>query len=154
MIVIKGKYNEAIVYAVNVEESTLKQIKDLCDEEIYKDEKIRVMADCHSGQDCIVGLAMTVTDKVNPSLVGTDIGCGISALKFPADTNIDLNLLEEVCKDVAENTSKHLTTRIANGRTLEEIVSKLRCVNSISLPKVYGSFGTVGGGECGCHRIG
>lgn len=147
MIVVKGKYNEAIVYAVNVEEKTLAQIEDLCNEEIYKNEKIRVMADCHSGQDCIVGLSMTVTDKVNPSLVGTDIGCGISALKFPADTNIDLNLLEEACKDVAENTSKQLTTRIANGKTLEDIVSELKCIKSISLSKAYGSFGTVGNGN-------
>lgn len=147
MLTIKGKFNEAVVYASNIDERTIEQIKDVCNEEIYKNEKIRVMADCHSGNDCIVGLTMTVTDKVNPSLVGTDIGCGISALKFPADTKIDLKLLGEVCKDVAENTSRTLTTRVAEGKTLEEIISKLRCLNSISLPKAYGSFGTVGGGN-------
>lgn len=147
MLTIKGKYNEAIVYASNIDERTISQIEDLCNEEIYKDEKIRVMADCHSGSDCIVGLTMTVTNKVNPSLVGTDIGCGISALRFPSDTKIDLKLLGEVCKDVAENTSKTLTTRVAEGKTLEGLISNLRCLNSISLPKAYGSFGTVGGGN-------
>lgn len=147
MLTIKGKYNEAKVYASNIDSSTIAQIEDLCNTEIYKNEKIRVMPDCHSGNDCIVGLTMTVTNKINPSLVGTDIGCGISALRFPADTKIDLKLLGEVCKDVAENTSKSLTTRIAEGKTLDEIISKLKCINSIDLKKAYGSFGTVGGGN-------
>lgn len=153
MLNIKGKYNEAKVYASNIDDSTIEQITDLCNLEIYKNEEIRVMPDCHSGNDCIVGLTMTISDKVNPSLVGTDIGCGISALKFSSDTQIDLELLGEVCKDVAENTSTCLTTRVANGKTLDEIVSKLKCINSIDLKKAYGSFGTVGGGEDDCHRI-
>lgn len=147
MLTVKGIYNEAKVYASKIDESTIAQIEDLCNNELYKDEEIRVMPDCHSGNDCIVGLTMTVTNKVNPSLVGTDIGCGISALKFPVDTKIDLELLGEVCKDVAENTSKVLTTRVAEGKTLENMISNLRCLNSIDLSKVYGSFGTVGGGN-------
>ena len=39
---------------------------------------IRVMPDCHSSVNCCVGFTSQIIDKVIPSIVGGDIGCGIS----------------------------------------------------------------------------
>jgi len=52
MKTIKGKFNEAKVYATTVEDSCLQQIQDLCDEPWTFGSKIRIMADCHAGKGC------------------------------------------------------------------------------------------------------
>lgn len=40
MIEIKGRYNTAICYCDELEDSAYDQIKDMCDEEIFADSKI------------------------------------------------------------------------------------------------------------------
>ena len=47
---------------------------------------IRVMPDCHSSILCCVGLTSQIKDKVIPSIVGGDIGCGISC--YPLNKKI------------------------------------------------------------------
>ena len=46
MIEIKGKYNNAIIYTDNIEETAISQIIELCNQEFVKDSKIRIMSDC------------------------------------------------------------------------------------------------------------
>lgn len=145
---LKGRYNKAIVFTNIIDNETIAQIKDLLDEEIYKDETIRVMPDTHAGKDCIIGLTMTITDKVNPALVGTDVGCGISAMKFPADTVIDKEELDKAFRHVSETTSRDIFVKSKDGRTLYELINSLKCKDSICFTKAFGAFGTLG---CGNH---
>lgn len=45
MLEIKGKVNTAICYAKVIEEDAIEQIRTMCDYELTKDSKIRIMPD-------------------------------------------------------------------------------------------------------------
>ena len=84
---IIGKFGEAKIFTVedekfSVDEYAIAQIKMLCDNEIAKNSKIRVMPDVHPAKVSTVGLTMTVGEKILPNLVGIDIGCGVTAIKL------------------------------------------------------------------------
>ena len=82
MFEIRGKYNKAIVYTDICDNATISQITALCNMEVYKNSKIRIMPDCHAGIGCTVGTVMTLKDAVTPNLVGVDIGCGMLSVKL------------------------------------------------------------------------
>lgn len=63
MLEIKGKVNTAICYAKVIEEDAIEQIRTMCDYELTKDSKIRIMPDVHAGAGCTIGTTMTVIDK-------------------------------------------------------------------------------------------
>lgn len=82
MIELEGKYNKAKIFTDIVDNPTISQIMTLCNMDVYKDSKIRIMPDCHAGKGCTVGTTMTITDAVTPNLVGVDIGCVDAATEF------------------------------------------------------------------------
>ncbi len=84
---LEGNFGEAIIYAVSdekgaVDEYAIAQIKLLCDNEVAKNSKIRVMPDVHPAKVSTVGLTMTVGERILPNLVGTDIGCGVTMARL------------------------------------------------------------------------
>ncbi|MCL1948742.1 MAG: RtcB family protein [Turicibacter sp.] len=92
---VQGKFADAIVYTDALDEKVTGQIMDLLAEDVSKGEKIRIMPDVHSGKGCVIGLTMTLSDKVIPNLVGVDIGCGISGIRLPLEA-IDFEQLESI----------------------------------------------------------
>ena len=87
MLTIYGAYANAIVYTVKDEEYALdpyarKQIQMICNNPSTKGSEIRIMPDVHPGKVCTIGFTMTVGDKILPSLVGVDIGCGMTVVKL------------------------------------------------------------------------
>ncbi len=74
---IRGKHNTAIVFNDNVDQESFSQIMEFCNQEIFRDAKIRIMPDVHAGKGCVIGYTANLTDKVIPNLIGLDIGCGI-----------------------------------------------------------------------------
>ena len=74
---IQGKYNTAIVFSENVDESSHSQITDFCNQEIFSNTTIRIMPDVHAGKGCVIGYTANLSDLVVPNLIGLDIGCGI-----------------------------------------------------------------------------
>lgn len=93
MITLQGKYNLAKVYTDNIGQKAISQILKLLDNEEWKDSKIRIMPDVHAGKGCVIGLSMTISDKVIPNFVGVDIGCGVMVSKLN-DKNIDFKKLD------------------------------------------------------------
>lgn len=87
-MLVKGKYNEAIVYTDIIEEGAIKQIKELCDIQSFSSSKIRIMPDVHKGKGCVIGFTADLGDKVIPNIVGVDIGCGMLTIKLG---KVDLN---------------------------------------------------------------
>ena len=77
MIEVKGSFNTAICYTGELEQGAYEQILTLCNQEAFREAKIRIMPDVHAGKGCTIGTTMTITDKVVPNLVGVDIGCGM-----------------------------------------------------------------------------
>lgn len=144
---VKGKYNTAKVFTDVIDETSLKQIQLLCNQEFTAGEKIRLMPDVHAGAGCTIGTTMTIKDKIVPNLVGVDIGCGMETLVIHKDS------------DVAKNFS---------GAVLDKIIRKnIPCgfdirkkphdfVSEVEWNKVKGKFtknrailslGTLGGGN-------
>jgi tRNA-splicing ligase RtcB len=62
-----------------LDELTFKQIEAMIANPAI--EHARVMPDCHAGIGCVVGFTSKLSDKVVPSWIGGDIGCGI--LTYP-----------------------------------------------------------------------
>ena len=83
MITIKGKYTEACIFANEIEDQTMRQIYSMCNSPVFENSKIRIMPDVSPGTSCVVGFTGTLTDKVAPSIIGNDIGCGMLIVKIP-----------------------------------------------------------------------
>lgn len=142
MIEIKGKYNKAMVFAKEVEESAFNQIKELCDQEFVSGSIIRIMPDVHTGMGCTIGTTMTVSDKVVPNLVGVDIGCGMHTVEFKVG-KLDFNEINRFIKDEIPTGFK------VYNRVMKKFpVDKLKCSGNLdNIERIRKSIGTLGGGN-------
>jgi RNA-splicing ligase RtcB len=77
MVKIQGTYNTALVFNDNVDQESHRQIQEFCNQEIFRDTRIRIMPDVHAGKGCVIGYTANLEEKVVPNLIGLDIGCGI-----------------------------------------------------------------------------
>ncbi len=144
MPIIKGKYNAAVVFTDNIENTAARQIKTLCDQEFVAGSKIAIMPDVHAGAGCTIGTTMTIQDKIVPNLVGVDIGCGIEVSKLN-DKSIDLRKLDRLIYDkIPSGTGIRRTPHRYN----EKIdLNKLKCKDKVNLKRARLSIGTLGGGN-------
>lgn len=140
MFELVGKYNKAKVFTDTIENSTISHIQSFLNLECLEDSKIRIMPDCHDGKGCVIGTTMTISDKVIPSVVGCDIGCGVLVVKLK-EKRIDLPKLDStIRKYVAiERTSEHKTL---NEVGVDDLVCKKGDLKAVRL-----GFGTPGGGN-------
>ena len=144
MIEIKGNYNSAKVFTDVIEESATAQIKELCDQEFVRNEKIRIMPDAHAGAGCVIGTTMTITDKIVPNLVGVDIGCGMETVKIKGK-HIELMQLD---KFIYRNIPSGFDVRDTPHRYSEQInLTELKCAKYVNLDRAKKSLGTLGGGN-------
>ncbi|MDE6760948.1 MAG: RtcB family protein [Lachnospiraceae bacterium] len=149
MITIYGKYANAVVYTVRneeyaIEEYARRQLQRICDHKSAEGSKIRVMPDVHPGKVGTIGLTMSVGDSLLPSLVGVDIGCGITIAKIKVK-NIECQKLDTVIRErvpVGGNIRKnpHPFARQAS-------LSRLCCYKAVDEAKALRSIGTLGGGN-------
>ena len=111
MLEIKGKYNTAKCFTDELEEIAREQILAVCDTEAFSDSAIRIMPDVHAGKGCTIGTTMTVTDKIVPSMVGVDIGCGMHTV-YLGRVDVDFE---------RRRTEFRLLKKIENGHTVSEL---------------------------------
>ena len=144
MIEIQGQYNTALCYCDEIEETARQQIRDMCEQRLFRGSRIRIMPDVHAGVGCTVGTTMTITDRVSPSLVGVDIGCGMETVQL-AEKEIDFDRLDRVIRE-----------RIPAGMNVRETphpltgqldLSALRCAAAVNRERALLSLGTLGGGN-------
>lgn len=141
MIELRGKRNSAIVYAKKIDNATKTQIASLLREEAYSDSKIRIMPDTHSGKNVAVGTTLTLSRRVNPALVGVDVGCGMEAVILN-ETEVDLKQLDEII-----HTCIPCGAKIHSAPVCEFNLSELYCKDSVNIDRALGSLGTLGGGN-------
>ena len=80
MLEIKGKYTSAQIYALGLDDRSISQITELCNQSFVEDESIVIMPDAHTGSGCVIGYTQTIKNKkICPNLVGVDIGCSVSS---------------------------------------------------------------------------
>ena len=129
------------IFARTVEDDALAQIYSLAKVDAYKNAKIRIMPDCHTGAGCTIGTTMTIDDKVTPNLVGVDIGCGMLTIGLK-EKEIDLEWLDEtINRYIPSGFDVHSKPKA------DFDVEKLRCAKAIDLPRAHKAIGTLGGGN-------
>lgn len=121
------------------------QIDSIVNTPIFKNNKIRVMPDCHAGKGCCVGLTMEIKDKIIPDLTGVDLSCGVAY--YPLGKNADLGL---------SNLSKfddYLKNNIPSGRHVRnKVINPFYGLELLSfipdkIERLQNSVGTLGGGN-------
>ncbi len=148
MITVEGKYNQAKIYTDTCDQSTIAQVRNLLNQRCAAGSRVRIMPDCHAGAGCVIGTTMTIQDKVIPSLVGVDIGCGMLATKLK-EKRIDLPKFDSVSQ--AEIPSGMRMRETPHSLAADVSAEELACYrkpNSRVSPEVFTlSLGTLGGGN-------
>jgi RNA-splicing ligase RtcB len=144
MIELQGQYNAAKLFTDTADQSAVQQIEHLLDQEFIAGSKIRVMPDAHAGIGCVIGMTMTIADKIVPNLVGVDIGCGMETVMLK-DRRVDFAQLD---KAVGQYIPSGFNIRAAPHSFSDEIdLSALRCGRHIDFKRAVLSVGTLGGGN-------
>jgi RNA-splicing ligase RtcB len=163
-IAVRGRYNEAVVYAKALEANCEDKIRQYLDHPSFAGTRVRIMPDVHLGKGTVVGFTATAGSLVIPSIIGVDIGCGVCAcnlgrgnLRFDKlDSFIRKNIpsgmavrselhekLENVSAFAAEpgGTLPYTATQFKNA--LRELCKKQRHTPE----RIFASLGTLGGGN-------
>ena len=125
MFELSGKYGKANVYAETIDDSCISQIYGFLNNPITKDVKVAVMPDANTGKGSTVGFTQEIKDKVNPSMVGVDVGCGMLVLKVSKDFHMDLPKLDKVMHQKIPSGLKHCdkVSPFAKNINLKELIT-------------------------------
>lgn len=141
---VQGAYTSAIVYTDLVEQEALDQIQRLCDQPIAAGSQVRIMPDVHAGSGCTIGTTMTIGDKIMPSLVGVDIGCGMLTVGI-GKQSMSLEALDQL---IYRCIPSGMNVRKTPHPLMAEIdLRQLRCARRVDLERASLSLGTLGGGN-------
>ena len=141
---VKGKYNKATIYALNVDSESYAQVLRMCNTKELEGCSIRMMPDMHASEGYTVGTSITVGDKVNPAYVGGDIGCGMQVYKLK-EKSVDFAALDDAIR-----------TKIPSGAAVFDRFNPV--IKQVPLEELYAfgalrqktvacSIGTLGGGN-------
>ena len=142
MIEIQTKKNTVKVFTDTLDKQTKLQIAATARDPAYADSKIRVMPDTHAGRGCVIGMTMTLSGRVSPSLVGVDIGCGMEAVRL-SDTEVDPARLDAfIHEQIPAGKARFDTPQDTNVP-----LYSLKCAAHVDMERVLTSLGTLGGGN-------
>jgi RNA-splicing ligase RtcB len=144
MFDVIGKYNTAVIYALNTDSESYAQVLKMCNTEELKGCRIRMMPDMHAAEGCTVGTSMTVGDKINPAYVGSDIGCGMQVYRL-ADRDVDFARLDSVIR--SEIPSGAAIFPRTSPAIKKVPIEELYCFPTLRFDTVNRSIGTLGGGN-------
>ena len=144
MLEVSGKYNQAKIFTDVVDQASIAQVIELCNQEFTAGSRIRLMPDVHAGVGCTVGTTMTITDRVVPNLVGVDIGCGMETARLRED-HLELQKLDKL---IREKIPSGFAVRSAVHRYADQIdLEELCCFKHVQMLRAEKSIGTLGGGN-------
>ena len=144
MLTISSQISTAHIYAASIDAAADGFLRALCASPAAESSRIRVMPDVHGGKGSIVGLTMTVTDRIIPGIVGVDIGCGLLAVHF-ATKRIDFQRLDKL---IRERIPSGRTVRTSPHRFADRIdLDRFQCARHIQAEKAALGIGTLGGGN-------
>lgn len=99
---VSGKYTSATIYTDDIEPSAMTQIHEMTNNPAFND-KIAIMPDVHAGKGSVIGFTMPYNGRVIPSVVGVDIGCGVTSVVVdtkPTITTDDLKIIDKAIRSV------------------------------------------------------
>ncbi len=104
MFTIKGKYTTALMTIDEYEESCINQVSLMCSHPAFTNP-IVIQADGHTGRGSCVGFTMRLGEKVVPLTIGTDVGCGILAVRFEKLEDTLKNIDHEIKRSIPTGTN-------------------------------------------------
>lgn len=144
MLILNGKYNSAKVFTDVIDQSSIAQVIELCNQPISEGSQIRIMPDVHAGAGCTIGTTMTISDKAIPNLVGVDIGCGMETVRLK-EKHIELQQLDKL---IYRTIPSGFSIRKKPHRYINKInLAELYCSEHVNLDRAELSMGTLGGGN-------
>jgi RNA-splicing ligase RtcB len=157
-ILVKGKYNEAFIFAKAVEMNAEDKIRQFLDHPLFADTKVRIMPDVHIGKGTVVGFTATANSLIVPSIVGVDIGCGVCAYNLGKGNlrfdKLDIFIKKNIPSGMDVHTGLHEGLDNAceysdynKGSQLKNALRKLCEKQGYSPERVFASLGTLGGGN-------
>lgn len=143
MIEIIGKHNTATVFTDTLEDRAEEEIRAVCNRPEFSKSKIRIMPDVHAGLGCTIGTTMTIEDKVVPSMVGVDIGCGMETVELEK-CKLDLQILDDVIrKYIPSGRNIHPSRQVVFSK-----LQDLKCFRELrDTHKFEKALGSLGGGN-------
>jgi len=115
MIELKSKFAKSCkIFIDEIEQEAISSIMSYINSPIAEDCDIRIMPDVHAGAGCVIGFTSNLPhNRINPNVVGVDIGCGLLAYNIGKELPIRLSELDGIIKDnVAYGFSRNSTDRI------------------------------------------
>jgi len=149
MKTVNGVYTSATIFNTNtteysIDDYALAQLQALCDNKAFEGCTIRVMPDVHPGKVGTIGFTSTLGKQILPSVIGIDIGCGMTLAKIKGKTK-DFQKLDVV---IREQVPSGFSIRKNAHHLADEIdLTSLFCHKHIFEEKALLSLGTLGGGN-------
>lgn len=131
------------IFADLVEQEAVEQINKLAEQTAFKDCKIRIMPDVHTGAGCVIGFTADLGEKIIPNIVGVDIGCGMLTVELGKQV-VDLDKLDSIIRNNIPYGKNVHEGRIIKFDKLQD----LHCYRDLKDTKrIEKSIGTLGGGN-------
>lgn len=144
MKTVNGVYTSAKIFTDTIEDYALAQIQMLCDNPAFEGCQVRIMPDVHPGKVGTIGFTSTVGKRVLPSVVGVDIGCGITIARLK-QKKAEFQKLDTV---IRENVPSGFHIRKKPHRFYDmAALDELNCIRHVNEKKAALSLGTLGGGN-------
>jgi RNA-splicing ligase RtcB len=164
-IIVKGKHNEALVYAKALEYPCENKIRQYLDYPAFADTRVRVMPDVHLGKGTVIGWTASCGSLIIPSVIGLDIGCGVCACNLGRGNlrfdKLDAFIRKNIPSGQAVRSSLHedfdgMNHFVSPGDGLSELSDTGRFKNELrrlcekqgkNPERIFASLGTLGGGN-------
>ncbi|MDR1127742.1 MAG: RtcB family protein [Treponema sp.] len=164
-IVVKGKYNEALVYAKALETACENRILFYLNHPAFADTAVRVMPDVHLGKAAVIGWTASYTDLLIPSVIGLDIGCGVCACNLGRGNlrfdKLDAFIRKNIPSGQSVRSSIHESldeinvflsrfsgdTELSDTGRLKKEIRNLCGKQGKDPERIFASLGTLGGGN-------
>ncbi len=141
---IHGVYTSAKIFTDTVEDYALAQIQMLCDNKAFSGSQVRIMPDVHPGKVGTIGFTATLTEKLLPSVVGIDIGCGVLLVRIK-QKKCEFQRLDTI---IRENVPTGFHIRKSTHRFYGQFdLEALKCSRHIKADYIGNSLGTLGSGN-------
>ena len=148
MFTITGKYGTANVYATTVEDECMKQIYSFMNSPVVEGSRIAIMPDTHAGKGSCIGFTQKINGRVNPNMVGVDIGCGMLVLKISKEAG-DVLFSETGFEKFDKIVHQKIPSGTSHRTTLHRFAKDIDISNLIAKAdsKELYSIGSLGGGN-------
>ena len=164
-IIVKGKHNEALVYAKALEASCENKIRLYLDHPAFSGTTVRIMPDVHLGESTVIGWTATYGSLLIPTIIGLDIGCGVCACnlgrgklafdkldsfirkKIPSGQNVRSLLHEDLGEMNIFSTRNGGCADFSDTGKFKNEIRRICEKQGHNPERVFASLGTLGGGN-------